>query len=455
MVGGLASLLVAVPASAHPLGNFTTNLHLGVIVNRTGFDLTLIVDMAEIPTFRVLPEIDASGDGSVSDEEAASFAIDTCATHQSAIALTSGNNQLPLEAMAGAAVLLPGEGGLQTLRLECVYRAETGGIKPGAFQIDNLVYSDRIGWRELVVAGDGMNVRSELPAVSPSSLLTNFPGGAPVNVSSGAMDVIGLNSPAGSRAGQSPEAGSTPMGSDLLSSGPAALALLGALGLGVGHALAPGHGKTMVAAYLVGRGGNWRHALGLGLAVAISHTVGVGILGLITAVASDRFQPDRVYPWLSGVSALTVTAIGIVMLGRTVKRNGRSHHHHDDHEHGGHSHTHDHHQPFPSLGWRSLAALGLAGGLVPSASAVILLLGAVGGGRPWFGVALVAAFGVGMSLALVGAGLLALGGIKWGWRLVDSGRLRHRLEHLVPPVAAAAVIVVGITLLWQAVRIVA
>jgi ABC-type nickel/cobalt efflux system permease component RcnA len=251
-----------------------------------------------------------------------------------------------------------------------------------------------------------------------------------------------------------PQSNAGLIGADFLSTAPAALALLSALGLGVTHALAPGHGKTMVAAYLIGRDGRWRHAIGLGLAVAISHTIGVAILGVITAVASDRFQPDRVYPWLSGVSALTVTAIGIVLLYRTVKRNGPAHHHHHEHDQHGHSHEHPHDPP-PKLGWRSLAALGLAGGLVPSASAVILLLGAIGGGRPWFGVALVAAFGVGMSLALVGAGLLALGTMKWGWRLLDAGRLRHRLEHLVPPVAASVVIVVGITLLWQAVRIVA
>lgn len=50
--------------------------------------------------------------------------------------------------------------------------------------------------------------------------------------------------------------------------------------------------------------------------------------------------------------------------------------------------------------------MGLAGGLVPSPSALVVLLGAIAIGRAWFGVVVIAAYGVGMAATLVAAGLL-------------------------------------------------
>ena len=124
---------------------------------------------------------------------------------------------------------------------------------------------------------------------------------------------------------------------------------------------------------------------------AVSHTLGVAVLGMIVATAASSFDPARLYPYLSALAGVVVLAIGARLLWMALRRGRRDHHEHD-HEH--HDHPHPHPRP---LGWRSVAALGLSGGLVPSASAVVLLLGAVHVGRAWFGVLLIAGFGIGMA----------------------------------------------------------
>lgn len=446
--GALFAIVLAAPAGAHPLGNFTTNVHLGVEIGESAIDLVLIVDMAEIPTFREIPEIDKSGDRTISADEAATYAAKACDDHQSSIGLTLESSRMPLAATRGNLQILPGEGGLDILRLECGYRSEVAIAPEGNLQVDNGVFADRLGWREMTVTAQGVRVQTDLPSTSPSALLTSFPSDSPLSISSAVIDVT--PDPGAIRTDTveplEPAGLIGTLGSNLTAQGAGLWALVAAVGLGIGHALAPGHGKTLMAAYLVGRGGTWRQASVLGLSVAISHTVGVGVLGVITVVAAESFQPDRVYPWLSGLSALTVTTIGAVMLYRALARRRHDHHHQHEHEH---SHNDQGPGTPAKLGWKSLAALGLAGGLVPSASAVVLLLGAVSRGDPWFGLGLVAAFGLGMSAALVGAGLIAVGAVRWGWRFVTSGRIRHRLEHVLPGLAAIAVTGVGITLLWQ------
>jgi nickel/cobalt exporter len=250
--------------------------------------------------------------------------------------------------------------------------------------------------------------------------------------------------------------------------------LLIALALGGLHALSPGHGKTVMAAYLVGSRGSTRHAIALGLSVTVSHTIGVLALALLTLFGASVIAPERLYPILGVVSGTVVIAIGLWLLyGRfrtlTIERAhereherahaaGPEHEHEHAHEHGPepeHEHEHEHdaldhrHGPFrhrhvPAAGgdlsWRSLFTLGLAGGLVPSASALLLLLGSLSAGRPAYGIVLVIAFGLGMAFVLGGVGVV----------LVHAGRLLesmgpsqrwHRAGAWLP--AATAVVVVG------------
>ena len=266
--------------------------------------------------------------------------------------------------------------------------------------------------------------------------------------------------------------------------------LLVALALGALHALSPGHGKTVMAAYLVGSRGSARHAIALGLSVTVSHTIGVLALALLTVAGASVVPPERLYPILGVASGTLVVAIGLWLLygrfrvlaierahDRAHQREherahavGLDHHHADEHEHGhdpeqDRSHGHDtqlehRHGPFrhrhvPAAGndltWRGLFTLGLAGGLVPSASALLLLLGSLSAGRPAYGVVLVVAFGIGMAFVLGGVGVL----------LVHAGRLLelagpsqrwHRLWAWLPAATAVVVVCAGIWMTTSAIR---
>jgi nickel/cobalt transporter (NicO) family protein len=229
------------------------------------------------------------------------------------------------------------------------------------------------------------------------------------------------------------------------SSGFAVVAILLAVVLGGAHALAPGHGKTVMAAYLVGLRGTLRQALTIGATVTVTHTAGVLLLGLVLG-STRAVASERVYPWLGLASGLLLAAVGVGLLARA--RTGHPHGH-------GHHHPHDrdhhHHAAGPPLGRRGLVALGLAGGLVPSPSAVVVLLGGIAIGRAWFGVALVLAYGLGMAATLTGVGLLlARLRTRMDRRLrLPGGSLLARLGRLLPAVTASVIVLVGLGLAIQ------
>jgi nickel/cobalt exporter len=213
---------------------------------------------------------------------------------------------------------------------------------------------------------------------------------------------------------------------------PALLAIAVAAALGALHAATPGHGKTIMAAYLVGTRRSIRDAVTLGLTVAVAHTAGVLALAAVVIGGATVFPAERIYPMLSAISAVVVVALGLGMLRRELAH--RTAH---DHEHA-HAHT-------APAGAASLVALGLAGGMVPSASALVLLLGAVAAHRPELGVVFVAAFGVGMAATLVAAGVAL---VAAGHVLVRAPAAA-RLVRLVPLATAIAVLAVGLGLTAQ------
>jgi ABC-type nickel/cobalt efflux system permease component RcnA len=261
------------------------------------------------------------------------------------------------------------------------------------------------------------------------------------------------------------------------------LSLLTAAGLGAGHALTPGHGKSIMAAYLVGTRGTPLHALGLGLSVSLSHTLGIVVLAAVVVGASDVLPADVIVRWAPLVAALSIVLIGGWMLAGEVRRrrpwarhphtaahphdqHGHAHEHDHDHDHatahdeaaddhgllhshGGSSHSHVP-PPGAALSWRSLFAMGLAGGLIPSTSALLILLGSIAAGRPVFGFVLVVAFGLGMAAVMSVLGL----GIVFARDRLDRlrGRGLGRLPDVVPLVAAVLVFGLGIYLTVGAVR---
>jgi ABC-type nickel/cobalt efflux system permease component RcnA len=213
--------------------------------------------------------------------------------------------------------------------------------------------------------------------------------------------------------------------------------LLAAAALGAVHALGPGHGKTIVGAYLVGARGTARHAVVLGAVVTATHTLGVYALGLVTLAASRWIVPERLFTWLGAASGLLVIAIGASLARSRIE----SAHAHGDHVHHHlHHHGHSHAPPADgeALGWRSLVALGVSGGLLPCPSALVVMLGAIALGRVALGLGLIVAFSAGLAAVLTAIGLVFVHARRWFDHVPLDGRIARWL-----PVASAIVISLG------------
>jgi nickel/cobalt transporter (NicO) family protein len=509
VLGGLALPLAA---SAHPLGNFTINHYAGLTIGVEGIDLDVVIDMAEIPAFQERQAADTDGDGTVSDEEAAAYAAATCPTLATSLHLERDGSALALTGTGHAVSFPPGAGGLSTLRLECGFHATFAAPIGGTVKVTfiDTSYAERIGWREITATGAGTILHTgALPETSPSHRLTAYPAdmiAQPLDIRSASIEALPApvattpapvaaapagpttDSPAavpGGVAGELPAVIVSALSGDL---NPVVLlvALAAAIAVGALHAVTPGHGKTLMAAYLVGSRGSRIHAVGLGLSVAVSHTLGIFVLALLIVAAQGLVAPDVVQRTTPVIAAMSIVAIGGWMLvGETRRRlalrrasartgfaawdaipHGRDHDHegpaeqHDhDHEHdhagaGMHSHggvRHSHLPPAGStLSWRGLFVLGLAGGLIPSTSALLILLSSIAAGRPAFGLVLVVAFGLGMAAVMTGVGLVMV---------VARGRLDRmpsrsglgRLAALAPLLASVVVLGLGLALTWSAV----
>jgi nickel/cobalt transporter (NicO) family protein len=219
---------------------------------------------------------------------------------------------------------------------------------------------------------------------------------------------------------------------------------------GAAHALTPGHGKAVVAAYLIGARGTARHAGILGLTVTLTHTAGVFVLGAVTLYLSRYILPEVLYPWLSAASGLLVLLIGLVLLYRHLDKrppDGRARHTHaGEHSHAHHTHSHDGytHAHLPAddsrITWRGLMVLGVSGGLVPCPAALVLLLGAISLDRLGFGMVLVLAFSAGLAVVLTGIGLLMI----YARKLFERFSFETRVPRLLPIVSASIITLAGV-----------
>ncbi|HEX5579467.1 MAG TPA: High-affinity nickel-transporter [Candidatus Limnocylindria bacterium] len=466
---GLALLLIAGlprPASAHPLGNYTVNRAVAVTIAPDRIAVQYVVDMAEIPAFGEVDSIDQDRDGAASDRERDRYAMRSCATALEQLELRIDARPVALTAVVAPRVeLTPGAGGLPTLRLTCPFAAPRPPSGGGALTVIDHTDDGHVGWREVTIAGAaGVRiVQADVPERSASATLSAYPMGrleSPPDVRQGqatfAIDAGAPHLPAGtspaSGAGRRPADPLAALLAGELSPPVVALALLLAAGLGAAHAISPGHGKTLVAAYLVGSDGTTRQAVVLGLTVAFTHTAGVLVLGVLVLVAGEVLLPETLIGWLTIASGSLMALLGAGLLWQAVSRRRRAAHGRHAHAHPhahGHDHAHGHgHAPATGrarLGLGNVAALGMAGGLVPSASALIVLLAAVTTGRLAFGLALIVAFGIGMALVL--GGLAAATALARSWlarRTEGRGRLARVAADLLP--VASGVLVLGIGL---------
>ncbi len=442
-------------ASAHPLGNFTVNVYAGLIVQPEAIVVDYVVDMAEIPTVRERRAVDADLDDRIDERESLAYRDTTCATLANGLSVSADGHPVPVDATDLHALAFPaGAGGLPTLRLECRF---TGAMAEVAEDVTIIVidrnFPDALGWREMTVTGDGVTpTASDVPTASVSARLSRYPADElPLDVRQASATVR----PGGPRLAALPEPGRDPantqsaivdrddgslaslVGREDLTPALVSVMILLALGVGALHALGPGHGKTLIGAYLVGAGGSIRHAVGVGAAVSVMHTASVLMLGLVVSSAERLFAPERAYPVLGLASGLIALGLGSVMLVSRI--HSRTHG-----DGGGHPHDHEHvhgHPHTSPLSHRGLLALAFSGGILPSPTALVVLLASVSFGRTVLGLVLIAAFSLGLAGALIGVGIVTVNA-----RDLAQRRLTDRVARLLPVASAGAIAAMGLFL---------
>jgi ABC-type nickel/cobalt efflux system permease component RcnA len=522
-------LIAAAPAShadtvASLLGNFTINQYCGLQIASSDLAVHYVVVFGQLPALRELHLADADGNGLTSQAERDAYVGTLAPSFAKALVLRVDGVALPLHATHWTSSLPTEQGGF-SLRVDVDFTATLPPSPRTSRQLEflNANYPGRMGWHEIVVAaapglavfdtnayassltGALTQALQTLPAAGPlderSAHLRFSAGAAPVGAvlladraGSGGTATVPVTGSTGAAPGAAAAesawlAQRTRQLVDAIS-GPrlepriAIVALLGALLLGAVHALSPGHGKTIVGAYLIGSRGTPRHALFLGLTVTITHTVGVFALGFATLYASRFIVPERLFPLLSLVSAVLVLGMGIALLvqraramrGTLVRAGG------DPrvfqlvpaaplaaagnrglifaptmrpvdttlHSHGG-GPLHSHLPPGATgekISWRSLAALGISGGLIPCPSAMVILLAAVALNKTALGLLLVVAFSLGLAMTLSLVGLIFL----YARNRLRSPRVGARWPQLLPVLSAGAITLVGMVLCFGAIR---
>jgi ABC-type nickel/cobalt efflux system permease component RcnA len=489
---GLVLGMHPTPAAAHPLGNFTVNLYSRLDVGAEQIDVTYVVDMAEIPTYQEF------GGTAISGQAQAAYLERILPMLRDGLRLTVDGATPELRTVAQQIEFPLGQGGLKTTRMTIRLLAPLGRLTAGtqrAISYEDHNYTERLGWHEIVVrpAANVRFLRSDAPSADQSNELRSYPEdmlSSPLDIR--AVQLLaepGRSVPTAAGAQAAPAARPTDRFAALISTehlSPLvlAVALLSALGLGAMHAFAPGHGKTIVAAYLIGSRGTARHALFLGITVTVTHTLGVFALGLITLYASRYILPEQLYPWLGLLSGALVVSMGITLLRQRVlaMRGAHPAHEHDhDHEHShDHDHEHDHEHPHDHphthehglthshgghshthvlpgadggrITWQSLLALGVSGGLLPCPSALVVMLSAISLGRIGMGLLLIVAFSLGLAGVLTGIGILFVHGGRWISRL-NQGR-QQRLGaglRFLPVLSALIVTTAGLMITAQAI----
>ena len=233
-----------------------------------------------------------------------------------------------------------------------------------------------------------------------------------------------------------------------------------AAGLGAVHALTPGHGKTLVAAYLVGERGTVGHALFLGLVTTVTHTGGVIVLAFALLMLYPRTGPNgipaQVQTTLGLVGGLLIAGMGFWLLLRRlggqadhVHLGGQGHHHH----HGPADHFHDadgpaHPLPAPGAGVWGLVVLGISGGIIPCWDAIAMFGFAVTARRLWLALPLLLAFSAGLAGVLIATGILVV-----RFKGLAAARWENaRLIRALPVVSAVLVTVLGLWLCYDSVH---
>jgi len=523
----LIALGAVSPGSAHPLGNFSISQYSAIRITRDAVELRYLIDMAEIPTFQEMQ--DAGIVPEPGHPSLAPYLVRKAEALKEALRLEVDGQRLQLRTGAHDVIFPPGAGGLPTMKLGVVYRATLPPVAAGPSRLDyeDRNYPDRAGWKEIIAVSEaGVRItRASAPERDRSRELSDYPtdllNDPPQDRQA---SVLFAREPPPPSVARSDPPAAPPMAASGTPAPPAAapktaarqapgsetnppmtrsdgavedpdlrlrgnrqptprsaftdlvqtkdrgaaivfIALAVAAALGAFHALEPGHGKTVVAAYLVGSRGTARDAVLLGLTVTASHTAGVYLLGGVTLYASRYVVPERLYPWLAVFSGVAIAVLGFTLFLRRYgahkadHSHAHSHDHADTHAHphdaadhhhgpGGHHHPHlPHREPDGAVSLPALLALGVTGGIVPCPAAVVVLLSALSLNRVGFGLLLIVAFSVGLAAVLIAIGIL----------MVYAGRLMSRfatdspiITHWLPLTSSVVITIVGVLIALQA-----
>ena len=479
----LLCLFAALALVAHPMGNFSVNHYTRITVGPRGADLLYVLDLAEIPSFEILKQwkLERSSPQPDLDRKAAGQAREWM--HN--LKVTVNGRDVTPQFQSAALTFADGAGGLPVTRIETRLRLP---VSAGKLEFEDRNYPDRAGWKEIVIAAQkGASIEHATETDRDrSQVLTAYPQDptlAPPQDLRAAVEwsaeVVAARQPAPVIA---PIPQPTPMPQSVERTAPTPpqqnapgtvvrgdylsqmlhnreltlwMTIVGiavAFGLGGIHALSPGHGKTIVAAYLVGARGTAKHAIFLGAMVTFTHTISVFMLGFVTLFLSKYVAPEKISPVLEVIASLSIVWIGAMLLYKRVRGLSGHAHSHDGHQHthNGHGHDHDHHHgpgghthvPEGEVTMGSLIALGASGGLVPCPSALILLLAAIRFDRVALGLVLLVAFSLGLAAVLTGIGLTVLYAKHF---LPDSEKTRsHPLFRLIPVFSAGVILCIGL-----------
>lgn len=469
----LFALLSLTGADAHPMGNISVNHYSRITVGPEQVEIVYALDLAEIPTFKLLQgwNLTAASPRKSLEQKAAQQMREWA---RKLAVQSHGKTVHPVYESSELAVS-DGAGNMPVMRITAKLRVH--GVA-GKLDYEDGNYPDRAGWKEVVVASGkgatlgkssaGTEDRSHGLKVYPQDATVSSPQvlKASVQWTSEALPVVATKvkptevaklTPVAAAVPAAPQASGTVVRGDFLSEllsrkeisfSMILIGLAVAFGLGAVHAFSPGHGKTMVAAYLVGSRGSFKHAAFLGAMVTFTHTISVFALGFVTLFLSRYILPEQLYPVLGAISGITIAWIGGTLFFRRIRKLRPQHHHHHDHDHS-HSHDHDHahdhgpnghtHVPEGEVTMGSLIALGASGGLVPCPSGLVILLSSIAIGRVGLGILLLVGFSAGLAAVLTAIGLLVVYAKSW---LPDAEAAAASPAFRYIPVASAAVVVV-------------
>ena len=459
ILSGLCLALIS-PYSilAHPMGNFTINHYSGIHLEKGQIEIRYFIDMAEIPTFQELQRTGLSG--RLDDPNLQEYLSVQGQTLLHGLQMTLNGSPVTLRLASQDAIFPVGAGNLPTMKFGFVYRGEFGKeclTEPCELDYQDNNLAERAGWKEIVIVpGTGVSLSgSTAPQQDRSGELSNYPtdliNSPPqqlkaqvkfsivrtTNEAAGALSASHFAGKLAPNQRGTPRSSFTELiGTQRIGLGFALLAALIAVGLGALHALEPGHGKTIVAAYLVGSRGTAKHALLLGMIVTAAHTASVYLLGAITIYAQKYILPERIYPFLGVLSGVLIAGMGCYLLLQRYLGAEFSHRH--DYPVVAEEELAKGSKPpsTRSVSARQLVMLGITGGIIPCPAALVVLLSAVALHRTVFGLYLIVAFSFGLAAVLIAMGMITV----YAGRLMSRFRLEGPFVQKWLPMGSAVMI---------------